>query len=177
MTIRVGINGFGRIGRNYFRALLEQGADIEIVAVNDLGDTATTGSPAQVRHHPGPSQGRGVSHTADTHHRRRPRPSRCSSERDPADIPWGELGVDIVIESTGIFTKKADAEKHIAGGAKKVIISAPAKDEDITDRDGRQRGQVRRRRTTTSSPTPPAPPTVWRRWPRCSTRTSASSRV
>ncbi|MBW8739657.1 MAG: type I glyceraldehyde-3-phosphate dehydrogenase [Streptomyces turgidiscabies] len=108
MTIRVGINGFGRIGRNYFRALLEQGADIEIVAVNDLG-----------------------SHTADTitvdgH------TIKVLSERDPADIPWGELGVDIVIESTGIFTKKADAAKHIAGGAKKVLISAPASDEDIT---------------------------------------------
>ncbi|MFJ4967320.1 type I glyceraldehyde-3-phosphate dehydrogenase [Streptomyces sp. NPDC088755] len=130
MTIRVGINGFGRIGRNYFRALLEQGADIEIVAVNDLGDTATTAHLLKYDTILGRLKAE-VSHTADTitvdgH------TIKVLSERDPADIPWGELGVDIVIESTGIFTKKADAEKHITGGAKKVLISAPAKDEDIT---------------------------------------------
>ncbi|MFI6643614.1 type I glyceraldehyde-3-phosphate dehydrogenase [Streptomyces sp. NPDC050504] len=130
MTIRVGINGFGRIGRNYFRALLEQGADIEIVAVNDLGDTATTAHLLKYDTILGRLKAE-VSHTADTitvdgH------TIKVLSERNPTDIPWGELGVDIVIESTGIFTKKADAEKHIAGGAKKVLISAPAKDEDIT---------------------------------------------
>ncbi|WP_405435985.1 type I glyceraldehyde-3-phosphate dehydrogenase [Streptomyces anulatus] len=130
MTIRVGINGFGRIGRNYFRALLEQGADIEIVAVNDLGDTATTAHLLKYDTILGRLKAE-VSHTADTitvdgH------TIKVLSERNPADIPWGELGVDIVIESTGIFTKKADAEKHVAGGAKKVLISAPAKDEDIT---------------------------------------------
>ena len=130
MTIRVGINGFGRIGRNYFRALLEQGADIEIVAVNDLGDTATTAHLLKYDTILGRLK-QEVSHTADTitvdgH------TIKVLSERNPADIPWGELGVDIVIESTGIFTKKADAEKHIAGGAKKVLISAPAKDEDVT---------------------------------------------
>ncbi|MEU9334836.1 type I glyceraldehyde-3-phosphate dehydrogenase [Streptomyces sp. NPDC093252] len=130
MTIRVGINGFGRIGRNYFRALLEQGADIEIVAVNDLGDTATTAHLlkydtilGRLKHE--------VSHTADTI-TVDGKTIKVLSERNPADIPWGELGVDIVIESTGIFTKKEDAEKHIAGGAKKVIISAPAKNEDVT---------------------------------------------
>ncbi|MEU6116290.1 type I glyceraldehyde-3-phosphate dehydrogenase [Streptomyces sp. NPDC047117] len=130
MTIRVGINGFGRIGRNYFRALLEQGADIEIVAVNDLGDTATTAHLLKYDTILGRLKAE-VSHTEDTitvdgH------TIKVLSERNPADIPWGQLGVDIVIESTGIFTKKADAEKHIAGGAKKVLISAPAKDEDIT---------------------------------------------
>ncbi|MGW2559718.1 type I glyceraldehyde-3-phosphate dehydrogenase [Streptomyces sp. NPDC001514] len=130
MTIRVGINGFGRIGRNYFRALLEQGADIEIVAVNDLGDTATTAHLLKYDTILGRLKA-DVSHTADTitvdgH------TIKVLSERNPADIPWGELGVDIVIESTGIFTKKADAEKHIAGGAKKVLISAPATNEDIT---------------------------------------------
>ena len=130
MTIRVGINGFGRIGRNYFRALLEQGADIEIVAVNDLGDTATTAHLLKYDTILGRLKAE-VSHTADTitvdgH------TIKVLSERNPADIPWGELGVDIVVESTGIFTKKADAEKHIEGGAKKVLISAPAKDEDIT---------------------------------------------
>lgn len=130
MTIRVGINGFGRIGRNYFRALLEQGADIEIVAVNDLGDTATTAHLLKYDTILGRLKAK-VTNTADTitvdgH------TIKVLSERNPADIPWGELGVDIVIESTGIFTKKADAAKHIAGGAKKVLISAPAKDEDIT---------------------------------------------
>ncbi|KQX53507.1 MULTISPECIES: type I glyceraldehyde-3-phosphate dehydrogenase [unclassified Streptomyces] len=130
MTIRVGINGFGRIGRNYFRALLEQGADIEIVAVNDLGDTATTAHLLKYDTILGRLKAE-VTHTADTitvdgH------TIKVLSERDPADIRWGELGVDIVIESTGIFTKKADAAKHLAGGAKKVLISAPATDEDIT---------------------------------------------
>ncbi|AJE40167.1 MULTISPECIES: type I glyceraldehyde-3-phosphate dehydrogenase [Streptomyces] len=130
MTIRVGINGFGRIGRNYFRALLEQGADIEIVAVNDLGDTATTAHLLKYDTILGRLK-QEVSHTADTI-TVDGRTIKVLSERNPADIPWGELGVDIVIESTGIFTKKEDAEKHIAGGAKKVIISAPAKNEDVT---------------------------------------------
>ncbi|MEU2230004.1 MULTISPECIES: type I glyceraldehyde-3-phosphate dehydrogenase [Streptomyces] len=130
MTIRVGINGFGRIGRNYFRALLEQGADIEIVAVNDLGDTATTAHLLKYDTILGRLKAE-VTHTADTI-TVDGRTIKVLSERDPADIPWGDLGVDIVIESTGIFTKKADAAKHLAGGAKKVLISAPATDEDIT---------------------------------------------
>ncbi|MBZ6229329.1 type I glyceraldehyde-3-phosphate dehydrogenase [Streptomyces olivaceus] len=130
MTIRVGINGFGRIGRNYFRALLEQGADIEIVAVNDLGDTATTAHLLKYDTILGRLK-QEVSHTEDTI-TVGDRTIKVLAERNPADIPWGELGVDVVIESTGIFTKKADAEKHIAGGAKKVLISAPAKDEDVT---------------------------------------------
>ncbi|CAL9392219.1 Glyceraldehyde-3-phosphate dehydrogenase 2 [Streptomyces sp. enrichment culture] len=130
MTIRVGINGFGRIGRNYFRALLEQGADIEIVAVNDLGDTATTAHLLKYDTILGRLK-QEVSHTEDTI-TVGDKTIKVLSERNPADIPWGELGVDVVIESTGIFTKKEDAEKHIAGGAKKVIISAPAKNEDVT---------------------------------------------
>ncbi|MFF6876381.1 MULTISPECIES: type I glyceraldehyde-3-phosphate dehydrogenase [Streptomyces] len=130
MTIRVGINGFGRIGRNYFRALLEQGADIEIVAVNDLGDTATTAHLLKYDTILGRLK-QEVTHTADTI-TVDGKTIKVLAERNPADIPWGELGVDIVIESTGIFTKKADAEKHITGGAKKVLISAPAKDEDVT---------------------------------------------
>ncbi|GAA2428430.1 type I glyceraldehyde-3-phosphate dehydrogenase [Streptomyces sp. NPDC051041] len=130
MTIRVGINGFGRIGRNYFRALLEQGADIEIVAVNDLGDTATTAHLLKYDTILGRLK-QEVSHTEDTI-TVDGRTIKVLSERNPADIPWGELGVDVVIESTGIFTKKEDAEKHLAGGAKKVIISAPAKNEDVT---------------------------------------------
>ncbi|MGW0081703.1 type I glyceraldehyde-3-phosphate dehydrogenase [Streptomyces sp. NPDC003393] len=130
MTIRVGINGFGRIGRNYFRALLEQGADIEIVAVNDLGDTATTAHLLKYDTILGRLK-QEVSHTEDTI-TVDGKTIKVLSERNPAEIPWGRLGVDIVIESTGIFTKKEDAEKHLAGGAKKVIISAPAKNEDVT---------------------------------------------
>jgi glyceraldehyde 3-phosphate dehydrogenase len=130
VTIRVGINGFGRIGRNYFRAILQQGADIEIVAVNDLGDTATTAHLLKYDTILGRLKAE-VTHTADTitvdgH------TIKVLSERNPSDIPWGELGVDVVIESTGIFTTGETAGKHIAGGAKKVIISAPAKGEDIT---------------------------------------------
>ncbi|GAB3124665.1 type I glyceraldehyde-3-phosphate dehydrogenase [Streptomyces calidiresistens] len=130
MTIRVGINGFGRIGRNYFRALLEQGADVEIVAVNDLGDTATTAHLLKYDTIMGRLQGE-VSHTADTI-TVDGKTVKVLSERDPADIPWGDLGVDIVIESTGIFTKRDDAAKHLTAGAKKVLISAPAKNEDFT---------------------------------------------
>ncbi|GAA2721012.1 MULTISPECIES: type I glyceraldehyde-3-phosphate dehydrogenase [Streptomyces] len=130
MTIRVGINGFGRIGRNYFRALLEQGADIEIVGVNDLTDNATLvhllkydSILGRLKHE--------VSHTDDTITVGN-MTFKTMAERDPAALPWGELGADIVIESTGIFTKREDAAKHLAAGAKKVLISAPASNEDIT---------------------------------------------
>ncbi|MFF9006175.1 type I glyceraldehyde-3-phosphate dehydrogenase [Streptomyces goshikiensis] len=130
MTIRVGINGFGRIGRNYFRALLEQGADIEIVGVNDLTDNATLVHLLKYDTILGRLKAE-VSHTDDTI-TVDGKTFKTFAERDPANLPWGGLGADIVIESTGIFTKKADAAKHIAAGAKKVLISAPAKDEDIT---------------------------------------------
>ncbi|AXE25902.1 type I glyceraldehyde-3-phosphate dehydrogenase [Streptomyces globosus] len=130
MTIRVGINGFGRIGRNYFRALLEQGADIEIVGVNDLTDNATLVHLLKYDSILGRLR-QEVTHTEDTI-TVGGNTFKTFAERDPANLPWGELGADIVIESTGIFTKKADAAKHIAAGAKKVLISAPAKDEDIT---------------------------------------------
>ncbi|WP_457031402.1 type I glyceraldehyde-3-phosphate dehydrogenase [Kitasatospora sp. P5_F3] len=130
MTIRVGINGFGRIGRNFFRAVKSQGADIEIVGVNDLTDTKTLAHLLKYDSILGTLQGE-VSHTADSitvdgH------TFKVIAERDPANLPWGELGVDIVIESTGIFTKADAAMKHVTAGAKKVIISAPATDEDVT---------------------------------------------
>lgn len=130
MTIRVGINGFGRIGRNYFRALLEQGADIEIVGVNDLTDNATLVHLLKYDTILGRLK-QDVSHTADTITVGK-QTFKTMEERDPAQLPWGELGADIVIESTGLFTKRADAAKHLAAGAKKVLISAPAKEEDIT---------------------------------------------
>ncbi|RLL66279.1 type I glyceraldehyde-3-phosphate dehydrogenase [Streptomyces sp. Z26] len=130
MTIRVGINGFGRIGRNYFRALLEQGADIEIVGVNDLTDNATLVHLLKYDSILGRLK-QPVSHTEDTI-TVGGQTFKTMAERDPAQLPWGELGADVVIESTGIFTKREDAAKHLAAGAKKVLISAPAKDEDVT---------------------------------------------
>jgi glyceraldehyde 3-phosphate dehydrogenase len=130
VTTRIGINGFGRIGRNFFRAALSQGADLEIVAVNDLTSPETlahllkydsiTGrlsESVEVREGIIVVGGKEI---------------KVLAERDPANLPWGELGVDIVIESTGFFTKAEGAKKHLAAGAKKVIISAPATDEDVT---------------------------------------------
>lgn len=130
MTIRVGINGFGRIGRNFFRAVRAQGADIEIVGVNDLTDTKTLAHLLKYDSILGTLQAE-VSHTADSI-TVDGKTFKVIAERDPANLPWGELGVDIVIESTGIFTKADAAKKHVTAGAKKVIISAPATDEDVT---------------------------------------------
>jgi glyceraldehyde 3-phosphate dehydrogenase len=130
VTIRVGINGFGRIGRNFYRAVLESGADVDVVAFNDLGDTATLAHllkydsilgrlPQEVK-----ANGDEVSVGG--------KPIKAFSERDPSALPWGDLGADVVIESTGLFTDATRARAHLDGGAKKVIISAPAKNEDIT---------------------------------------------
>jgi glyceraldehyde 3-phosphate dehydrogenase len=130
VTTRIGINGFGRIGRNYFRAALAQGADLEIVAVNDLT------SPEALAHlFKYDSVGGRLKETIEVKDGNivvNGNVVKVLAERDPANLPWGELGVDIVIESTGFFTKAADAQKHIDAGAKKVLISAPASDEDIT---------------------------------------------
>jgi len=130
VTIRVGINGFGRIGRNFFRAVLAQGADIEVVGYNDLGDKATFAHLLKYDSILGRLD-RDVTVT-DEGIQVGDHLIRALSERDPAALPWKELGADVVIESTGRFTKAADARKHIEAGAQKVIISAPAKDEDIT---------------------------------------------
>ena len=130
MATRVGINGFGRIGRNYLRALLASGADLEIVAVNDLSDpkglahllkydSVTGRLPQDVR-----VEGDTIIVGSQT--------IKVLAERDPANLGWGKLGVDIVIESTGRFTNAEDAKKHIEAGAKKVLISAPATGEDAT---------------------------------------------
>jgi glyceraldehyde 3-phosphate dehydrogenase len=130
MAVKVGINGFGRIGRNVFRAAHAAGADIEFVAVNDLTDPGTLANllkydsilgrfPAEVA-----VEGETISVGG--------KPLKVLSERDPAALPWGDLGVDVVIESTGFFTARADAAKHLEAGARKVIISAPAKEPDVT---------------------------------------------
>ncbi len=129
MSVKIGINGFGRIGRNFFRAALAKGSDLEIVAVNDLTDPAAlahllkydtvSGRLAATVEVDGDSiivGGKAI---------------KVLAERNPADLPWGALGVDVVIESTGRFTKSADARQHIAAGAKKVVISAPATGDDV----------------------------------------------
>ena len=130
MSIRVGINGFGRIGRNFYRAAKQQGADIEFVAVNDLGSVETMAHllkydsvmgrlDSEVKAVDG-----GISVDGDT--------LKVLAERDPAQLPWGDLGVDVVIESTGFFTSRDKAAAHLEGGAPRVIVSAPCTDADAT---------------------------------------------
>ncbi|MFD9093561.1 type I glyceraldehyde-3-phosphate dehydrogenase [Streptomyces collinus] len=130
MTVRIGINGFGRIGRNVFRAVAARGSELEIVAVNDLGDVDTMAHllaydsilgrfPEEIAAEPGAI-------------RVGSRTVKVLAERDPGALPWGDLGVDLVIESTGIFTDAARARAHLDGGARKVVIAAPASGEDLT---------------------------------------------
>src|SRR6476646_1563706 len=130
MAVKVGINGFGRIGRNLFRAAHAAGADLEFVAVNDITDTATLAHLLKydsiLGRFPGEVKAGEGSISVDG------RELKVLAERDPAALPWGELGAEVVIESTGLFTARADAAKHLEAGAKKVIISAPAKEPDVT---------------------------------------------
>jgi len=129
VTVKIGINGFGRIGRNYFRAALAKGSDIEIVAVNDLSDPASLAHLLKYD-----SVGGRLNATVEVDGDLivvDGKPIKVLAERDPANLPWGELGVDIVIESTGRFTKAVDAEKHIEAGAQKVLVSAPATGADV----------------------------------------------
>ncbi len=130
MTTRVGINGFGRIGRQSLKALIERAPDVEVVAVNDLVDAKMNAllfkRDSTYGTYPGDVEAGDSSIIIDG------REIKILAERDPANLPWGDLGVDIVLESTGLFTDAAKAGAHITAGAKKVIISAPAKGEDIT---------------------------------------------
>ena len=130
MAVKVGINGFGRIGRNVFRAAQAAGADLDFVAVNDLIDARTVAHLLKydsiLGRFPGEVSVSGDSLAIDG------KELKVLSERDPAALPWGDLGVDVVIESTGFFTARDDAAKHLAAGARKVIISAPAKEPDVT---------------------------------------------
>jgi glyceraldehyde 3-phosphate dehydrogenase len=130
MTVRVGINGFGRIGRQSLKAILERAPDVEVVAVNDLVDTATNALLFKHDSTYGAYPGT-VEHTDDALVIDG-RTVKVLQVRDPADLPWGDLGVDLVLESTGLFTDATRAAAHIQAGARKVIISAPAKGEDIT---------------------------------------------
>jgi glyceraldehyde 3-phosphate dehydrogenase len=130
MAVKVGINGFGRIGRNLFRAAHEAGTDLEFVAVNDLIDNELIAHLLKydsiLGRFPGEVEATGDGIRVDG------KGLRILNEKDPAALPWGDLGVEVVIESTGLFTKREDAEKHLEAGAKKVIISAPATDPDLT---------------------------------------------
>jgi glyceraldehyde 3-phosphate dehydrogenase len=130
MAIRVGINGFGRIGRNFFRAQRQLGADIEIVAANDLGDAATMAHLLRYDSTLGPFEG--DVELGDGVLRAGGEELKLLSVRDPAELPWSDLGVDVVLESTGFFTKRDGAQKHLDAGARKVLISAPATDPDLT---------------------------------------------
>jgi glyceraldehyde 3-phosphate dehydrogenase len=130
MAVRVGINGFGRIGRNVFRAAHASSADVEIVAVNDITDAGTLAHllkyDSVFGNFPGQVQAGDAAIEVDG------REVKVLAERDPAALPWGDIGVDVVIESTGLFNKRDDAAKHLDAGAKKVIISAPATEPDAT---------------------------------------------
>jgi glyceraldehyde 3-phosphate dehydrogenase len=130
MAVRVGINGFGRIGRNVFRAAYEAGSDIEWVAVNDITDPKTTAHLLKYDTNYGPFPGK--VEATDTGLRVDGKELRIFAERDPAALPWGDLGTEVVIESTGLFTDRENASKHLEAGARKVVISAVATDPDVT---------------------------------------------
>jgi glyceraldehyde 3-phosphate dehydrogenase len=130
MAIRVGINGFGRIGRNFLRAAVESDADIDIVGVNDITDSATLAH--LLRYDSVHRRFEGTVEVSDNGIVVDGDEIVITSERDPANLPWKDLGADVVVESTGLFTKREQAAKHLEAGARKVLISAPAKNEDIT---------------------------------------------
>jgi glyceraldehyde 3-phosphate dehydrogenase (phosphorylating) len=130
MAVRVGINGFGRIGRNVFRAAIESGADIDVVGINDLVDPATIAHLLKYDSNYGKFAG--TVEAGEGQITVNGKTIKVTGERDPAALPWGELGADVVIESTGFFTDGEKAKAHLAAGAKKVVISAPASNEDVT---------------------------------------------
>ena len=174
MSIRVAINGFGRTGRAAFRAATDAGADIEWVAINDVAD------PSMLSHLLKYDTVYGRFHgTVDAFEGGIVVDGNAivtPTEADPAELPWQELGVDVVIESTGLFRSRADAAKHLEAGAKKVIISAPAKEPDVTLALGAN-FEPTTPTSTTSSRMRRARRTAWRRWRSCCTNRSASATV
>jgi glyceraldehyde 3-phosphate dehydrogenase len=172
MAIKVGINGFGRIGRCVFRAAVQNfGDDIEIVAINDLLEPDYLAY--MLRYDSVHGRFKGEVSVKDGHLVVNGKTIRLTAERDPANLKWDEVGADVVLESTGLFLDKDSAGKHLAAGAKKVILSAPSKDDTPMFVHGvnckSYAGQA------IISNASPAPPTAWRRWPRCWTTSGASS--
>ena len=163
MAVKVGINGFGRIGRNVFRAALGN-PEIDFVAVNDLTSPATLAHLLKYDSILGNLKNEVTS--GDDFIAVDGKKIKVSAERDPAKLPWADIGAQIVVESTGHFTDANKAKAHLGATVKKVIISAPATNEDITIVLGVNDRQVRSRPSTTSSRTRAAPPTAWRRWSR-----------
>src|SRR5215218_4102640 len=132
MAVRVGINGFGRIGRNFYRSYLQRGGDFEVVAINDLGDAKTMAHLLHYDSTYGPLGGGVEAQDGRIVVDGGAHELRVLSEREPANLPWADLGIDVVLESTGFFTKREGAQQHLDAGAKKVVISAPATDPDVT---------------------------------------------
>jgi glyceraldehyde 3-phosphate dehydrogenase len=163
MKRRVGINGFGRIGRQSLKAILERAPDLEVVAVNDITDTATNAHlfkyDSTYGIYPGTVEAKESELVIDG------RSIKVLAEREPGKLPWAKLGVEVVIESTGLFTEASKAKAHIDAGAKKVIISAPAKGEDITIVLGVNHDKYDPARHNIIS-THPAPRTAWPLWSR-----------
>ena len=177
MTVRVGINGFGRIGRNFFRAVLASGADIEIVGVNDLTDNKTLAHLLKYDSILGRLGQRGRRYGDDAI-TVGGKSFKALAERDPAALPWKDLGADVVIESTGLFTDADEGRRPTSTPAPRRSSSPrPAKNEDITIVMGVNDGDYDAAQAPRSSPTPPAPPTASPRWPRCCSRSSGSSRA
>ena len=173
MAIRIGINGFGRIGRNVLRASLGD-PDLHFVAINDLTDAKTLAYLLKYDSVHGTLQG--SVEAKDDQILIDGKPIKVLAMKDPKDLPWKDLEVDVVIESTGRFTDREGAGKHLSAGAKHVIISAPAKDPDVTLVLG-VNDEASIRKHTTSSPTPPARPIVWLPWQRFCWIISALSTV
>ena len=173
MAKRVGINGFGRIGRNFYRAYLHRDPGFEIVAVNDLAAPDVLGhllrydSTHGKLHQEIEISDGVISVDGSTF--------RVLAERDPSALPWRDMEVDVVVESTGLFTNREGASQHLTAGADKVVISAPATDPDLTIVSASTTTPTTRR-STTSSPTPRARPTRSGRWPRSCATTSGSLR-
>ena len=132
MATRIGINGFGRIGRNFYRAYLERGGDFEVVAINDLGDAKTMAHLLHYDSTYGPLAGGVEAEDGRIVVDGGAHELTVLSEKEPGNLPWADLGIDVVLESTGFFTKREGAQQHLDAGAKKVVISAPASDPDVT---------------------------------------------
>ncbi len=174
MAVRVGINGFGRIGRLVFRVMAAKPQDYEIVAINDLSDAKHLA--LLLKYDSVHGRFDGTVEVAEGGLLVNGRHIKITQERDPANLPWKALNCQVALESTGFFTDKASLQKHIDAGAERVILSAPPRTSS-TRRSSWASTTTPSRPATGSSPTPRARPTAWPRWPRCCTSRSGSRRV